>query len=92
MPGVWQRHPRYSILVLGVLVTTLYLLVPVQHETIAPPLFTMTDNDLPNRMERAHRIYDKVLEDRKGLIQKFGPTPKDIAVSVVIHFRVSVWL
>lgn len=79
MPGVWQRHPRYSILILAVLATTLYLLVPIQHEGIAPPLFTMTDNDLPNRMERAHRIYDKVLKDRKVLIEKFGPSPKDIA-------------
>lgn len=80
MPGVWQRHPRYTILVVAVLVTTLYLLVPVQQDAVAPPLFTMSDNDLPNRMQRAHRIYGKVLENRKGLIKKFGPTPKDIAV------------
>ncbi|KXN83207.1 hypothetical protein AN958_01721 [Leucoagaricus sp. SymC.cos] len=79
MPAVWARHPRYSLLILAVLATTLYLLVPIQHDATVQPLFTMTDNDLPNRMERAHRIYNKVLEDRKGLIQKFGPTPKDIA-------------
>jgi hypothetical protein len=80
MPGVWQRHPRYSLLILAVLATTLYLLVPFQQETLTSSFVTMTDNDLPNRMERANQIYNKVLEDRKGLIQKFGPTPKDIAV------------
>lgn len=82
MPGVWQRHPRYSLLVCVVLVTTLYLLVPIQHESLAPPLFTLTDNDLSNRVERAHKIYDKVLDARKGLIKKFGPATKDIALYV----------
>lgn len=82
MPGVWQRHPRYSLLVGVVLVTTLYLLVPIQHDSLAPPLFTMNDNDLPHRMERANSIYDKVLGARKGLIKKFGPTPKDVSLCV----------
>lgn len=52
----------------------------MQRDNIPPPLFKMTDNDLPNRMDRANRIYDKMLKDRKGLIEKFGPHPKDIAV------------
>lgn len=80
MPGVWQRHPRCSLLILGVLATTLYLLVPINHEFTTPPLFNMIDNDLPNRMERAHHIYNKVLVNRKKLIDRFGPSPKDIPV------------
>jgi len=86
MPGVWQRHPRCTFLILVVLATTLYLLVPINHESTVQPLFNMIDNDLPNRMERAHHIYSKVLENRKKLIDRFGPTPKDIPVWVADHF------
>lgn len=86
MPGVWQRHPRCSLLILGVLATTLYLLVPINHEFTTPPLFNMIDNDLPNRMERAHHIYNKVLVNRKKLIDRFGPSPKDIPVWVTDLF------
>jgi len=78
MPSVWQRHPRLTLLILVVLAITLYLLVPINHESTVQPLFDMIDNDLPNRMERAHHIYSKVLENRKKLIDRFGPTPKDI--------------
>jgi len=86
MPGVWQRHPRFTLLILVILATTLYLLVPLNHESTVQPLFNMIDNDLPNRMERAHYIYSKVLENRKKLIDRFGPTPKDIPVWVADHF------
>jgi len=58
----------------------MYLLIPIQQETLAPSLFSMTDNDLPHRMQRANSIYDKMLDARKGLIKKFGPTSKDIAL------------
>jgi len=78
MPSVWQRHPRFTLLILVVLAITLYLFVPINHESTVQPLFDMIDNDLPSRMERAHRIYSKVLENRKKLIDRFGPTPKDI--------------
>lgn len=80
MPGVWSRHPRYSLFILVVLATTFYLLTPLNQEPFPTSLFVMKDNDLSNRVYRAHHIYNKVLEDRKGLINKFGPSPKDIAV------------
>jgi len=70
----------YTLLILVILATTLYLLVPLNHESTVQPLFNMIDNDLLNRMERAHHIYSKVLENRKKLIDHFGPTPKDIPV------------
>jgi regulator of sigma D len=38
--------------------------------------------DLESRVRQSNEIYDKTLEDRKGLIQKFGPTPSDIALYV----------
>ncbi|KAF8957203.1 hypothetical protein BDZ97DRAFT_1847750 [Flammula alnicola] len=62
MVGVWQRHPRYTVLVAVALITTFYLLVP----------------SLASRIERSKVIYDKLLKDRQGLIKKFGPTPKTI--------------
>lgn len=84
MPGIWNRHPRYSLLVFVVLAATLYFLVPVHYEHSVAPHFTLKDNDLPSRMARASRIYDKVLEDRKKLMKTFGPTPKDISMSVAL--------
>jgi hypothetical protein len=32
------------------------------------------------RVQRSHAIYDKLLVQREGLIKKFGPDPKDIAL------------
>jgi hypothetical protein len=83
MPGIWNRHPRYSLLVFVVLAATLYFLVPAHNDHVFATHFPLNDNNLPARMARANRIYDKVLEDRQKLIKTFGPTPKDIAMSVV---------
>ena len=80
----WQRHPRYTLSVFLILATTFYFLN--QYETSQPllastPSFTgHNDHDLPSRMERAERIYNKVLHDRQGLIRKFGPTPSEVAM------------
>ncbi|KAF8815245.1 hypothetical protein BYT27DRAFT_7195546 [Phlegmacium glaucopus] len=75
MANVWLRHPRYSLLLLVTLITTFYLLfVP------RVPQFLLQDKDLESRVRRSHTIYDKVLKQREGLIKKFGPHPKDIAL------------
>ncbi|KAJ7701825.1 methyltransferase domain-containing protein [Mycena rosella] len=82
MGSVWQRNPRYSVFIFVVLACTLYLLGPYQAS--APPFSSMRGlprgNDLPSRLARSERIYNKLLVDRKGLIKKFGPKPKDIAL------------
>ncbi|KAF9260980.1 hypothetical protein L218DRAFT_1078921 [Marasmius fiardii PR-910] len=78
MPGIWSRHPKYFIFVLVVLGTTFYLLNPLTPEPHSRPLSFPHDVDLPGRLARAEAIYDKFLEDRRGLIKKFGPTPSDI--------------
>lgn len=81
MPPVWQRHPRYA-LVLGVIIlATFYLIGPYQGPSSFSPRF-ITDNDLPGRLARSDRIYKKTLQDRQGLIQKFGPRPSDVATYV----------
>ncbi|KAJ8522215.1 hypothetical protein ONZ45_g1141 [Pleurotus djamor] len=83
MPGVWQRHPRYSLFVFIVICGTLFLLSPYnslpqvtgpQQQIVTVP----TDNDLPARIARSDRIYAKVLRDRKQLIKKFGPSPDQV--------------
>lgn len=83
---VWQRNPRYTLSVFVILAVTFYLLSPYQlsSQSLAPQVSSLTHNvhDLPARMERAERIYNKVLHDRQGLIRKFGPTPRDVEMYV----------
>ncbi|KAF9039870.1 methyltransferase domain-containing protein [Panaeolus papilionaceus] len=76
MAGVWQRHPRYTIMVTVALLITLYLLVPYTPQS--GRYFMMQDSSLQSRVQRSHAIYDTLLKDRKQLIKKFGPEPKDI--------------
>ncbi|PPQ65698.1 hypothetical protein CVT24_012116 [Panaeolus cyanescens] len=40
--------------------------------------FTMKDDSLASRVERSHWIYDNMLQQRAGLIRKFGPTPQKV--------------
>ena len=83
MPSFWQRHPLYSVLVVVAILTTVYLLVPYDGAGPGPRGRVPTRSaDLESRVRQSTDIYDKALEDRKGLIQKFGPTPSDIALYV----------
>lgn len=80
MAAIWSRHPRYALLLFAVLATTFYLLAPPPfppppHHLRGPHI---VDNTLPARLARADAIYEETLRDRKGLIEKFGPTPKDV--------------
>lgn len=66
-----------------VILTTIYLLNPYQSpirtESYEIPI---RDNDLPARLQRAERVYSKMVEDRKEMIRTFGPTPRDIFMYV----------
>ena len=77
-----RLHPRYALSVLLILAATFYFLNPYETHLFltAPPSASYNDHDLPARMERAERIYGKVLHDRQGLIRKFGPTPSDVVM------------
>lgn len=82
---VWQRHPRYTLSILLIIIATLCFLNPYQisQPMLAPALSaTKQDDDLPARLERAERIYNKVLQARQGLIRKFGPTPSEVTMCV----------
>ena len=78
MAGIWTRHPRYAVLVTVALVTALYMLLPMSPSS--PGMYTLKDSTLPSRVQRSIMIYDKLLKARQGLIKKFGPSPKDIAL------------
>jgi len=78
MAIVWLRHPRYSLLILVTLLTTFYLLFVTHGPPIQP--FHVQDNSLETRVQRSHAIYDKSLIQREGLLKKWGPNPKDIAL------------
>lgn len=85
--AIWQRHPRYFIFVAVVLVLTFITLGPVPLPGRGEPLVvygTVGDHNLPERIERSERIYQKTLKDREGLIKQFGPTPDDIEMCVVL--------
>ncbi|KIJ13012.1 hypothetical protein PAXINDRAFT_170900 [Paxillus involutus ATCC 200175] len=79
MPSTWQRHPRYFIVVALIILATIYLANPYQH-SVRPDSFAayIRDNELPARLERAEGVYSKVIADRKEMIRKHGPTPRDI--------------
>jgi len=75
MAGLWQRHPRYMLLIAVTLVTTFYLLVTAN---MPPRAFYIQDTTLQSRLARSKTIYSKVPRDRKDLIKKFGPQPEDV--------------
>jgi len=76
----WIRHPRYSLLILVTLMTTFYLLFIARDRQITSFHAQLQDNSLENRVQRSHTIYNKMLDQRQGLVKKFGPNPKDIAL------------
>ena len=47
------------------------------------------DLSLTAKLDRAELIYQKSLQGRQGLIKKFGPTPKQIAMCVFFFSAVS---
>jgi hypothetical protein len=90
MATVWLRHPRYSLLIFVSLITTFYLLfLPHEHDQPIQP-FHVQDNSLETRVQLSHSIYDKLLAQREGLLKKFGPNPKDIALCVAVSLFVKL--
>jgi len=61
------------------ILTTIYLLNAYQ-SPLRTDLYELSirDTELPARLERAERVYSKVVEGRKEMIRKFGPTPRDV--------------
>ncbi|KAJ4471589.1 hypothetical protein J3R30DRAFT_3836542 [Lentinula aciculospora] len=80
MASVWKRHPRYSILLVVLLLATCFVLVPSgPHE---PPFkhmsFDDTTPDIKQRFALSEAFYEKALADRAALLKRFGPRPEDV--------------
>lgn len=77
MPSIFQRHPRYALFSAVSLLAT-FLLLASQHAPPPPPSFVIDSftpsEELQHRLEYAEEVYQKMLRQREGLIQKFGPT------------------
>ncbi|KAH8079822.1 methyltransferase domain-containing protein [Cristinia sonorae] len=74
------RNPRNALLLIAFVAGVFYLLAPLKTAPPSNKAFGFTDETLPARVRSYERIYQKVLEGRAKLIQKFGPTPKDVAM------------
>jgi hypothetical protein len=92
MPSIWQRHPRYVLLVFFFFFCTLYFFYPIQQHPTFKPIYIFQHNTLSNRLERSDHIYEKSLTSRQGMIKKFGPAPKDIILYVQVFTLSNVWV
>ena len=82
MPSVFSRHPRYALFT-GFLILATFLLLAAQHAPPPPPPPSLEGliihgNALQERLAMSERAYQKMLRDRQGLIEKFGPTREKI--------------
>ncbi|KAH7882564.1 methyltransferase domain-containing protein [Phlebopus sp. FC_14] len=79
MPSIWQRQPRYFIFVALLILASILAFNPY-HSTLRTDSYTayLRDHDLPARLQRSEHVYSRVIANRKEMIQKYGPTPKDI--------------
>ena len=84
MPHIFQRHPRYILLLIVILVGSFLFfqgtLTPHVHSTSVVGL--PGDPSLPARVQRAGKAYQRVLEKRQKLIEKYGPSPSSIVMCV----------
>lgn len=87
-----RRHLRFIVLLSSLLTASLLLLLPhspfpALHPTSAPrrrPFkSTAGFQGLASRVRRAERAYQKMLLGRDALIAKVGPTPGNVALSVI---------
>jgi hypothetical protein len=79
------RHPRF-ILVVGFLILCTFLLlassdsIPSRKDSTVR--INAVDHGLKERLAYSEEVYQSVLEQRKGLIQKYGPTVDKIDMFV----------
>ena len=89
-----RRHPRFSLLLASLIFIALLFLLPhsplialqpspASSEALkkAPPVVY---HGVSARVRRAERAYQKMLRGRDALIGKVGPTPRDVALSVIL--------
>ena len=85
-----QRHPRYTILVALALFSTIYFLSSGSGLSLSSmSLQPISQDTLRGALARSNMYYSKMLKQRKALIQKVGPTPKDIETYVLLSLSSS---
>ncbi|KZT21819.1 hypothetical protein NEOLEDRAFT_1138811 [Neolentinus lepideus HHB14362 ss-1] len=77
--SILQRHPRYSLFTLLVIVGTMYLLATDGVPGYALRSVVTYDPSLASRVARSELVYQETLRKRQKLIERYGPTAKDIA-------------
>ncbi|KII83776.1 hypothetical protein PLICRDRAFT_127233 [Plicaturopsis crispa FD-325 SS-3] len=73
------RHTYRTFIALALFLTTLFFLGPYYNPGGKEKTFQVPRSlNTTERVARSSAIYDKVIQDRQGLIEKFGPTPQDV--------------
>lgn len=81
LPAFVHRNPRYSVLLLFVLVCSTFLLLPLHPAPYAdyvPSKFRPAGMSLEEWVRREDLHYAEVLKGRKQLIQQYGPEPAQL--------------
>jgi len=79
--SVFIRHPRYAIVLAFLLASSLYLILPLSGSpgSFTPLRFANNDfTDLSYRMAQAEVIYERTIQERAGLIERYGPKASEI--------------
>lgn len=77
--NVFVRHPRYALCLVLVLVPALYLILPLFEPPISSLNIPLHDyTDLTSKVAQSEAIYQHTIQEREGLIARFGPQPSDL--------------
>ena len=76
MASIWKRHPRYTLLLVIILLATCFILVP-PGPAFKPVMFA-DEPDLHHRLARSEDLYEQALVARAALLRRFGPSPEDV--------------
>ncbi|KAH9942863.1 methyltransferase domain-containing protein [Amylocystis lapponica] len=79
-----QRHPRYAVILFAFVLTTFVLLSPTEEfaASSAPSYAPRVPPapQLPARIARAERRYQRMLNQRHDMIKKYGPSPTQVSM------------
>ncbi|KAJ3737662.1 hypothetical protein DFJ43DRAFT_1148786 [Lentinula guzmanii] len=80
MASVWKRHPRYTIFLVVLLLSTCFILIPSApyEPSFKHMAYDDTTLDVKQRFALSGALYEKALMDRAALLKRFGPLPEDV--------------
>ncbi len=85
-------RPRYLILVTLLLCGVFFYLYTSRQllNAARTSYHSLRDPGLSTRLAKAEEIYQRTLKGREQLLNKFGPSPKDIVMYVLFFFSLLV--